>query len=150
MEHKPNLFPIMLLDEKHLPKVAFDGMNRVHSEELKIMNELYGALEEGKPEEEVDKLFKLFLEDVKKHFSFEEELMQKTAFFAYPIHKGEHDRVLKELESLYKEWREKGDREAVKRYLKKIFVPWLLQHIQTMDTATAAYLVQRLGFIPFE
>ncbi len=140
----------MLLDEKQLPKVAFDGMNKVHSEELKILNELYVAIESNKLDEEVDKLFQLFLEDVKKHFSFEEELMQKTSFFAYPIHKGDHDRVIAELENLYREWKEKGDREAVKRYLKEEFVPWLLQHIQTMDTATAAYLVQQLGFFPFK
>jgi hypothetical protein len=41
--------------------------------------------------------------------------MEKYNFFAYPIHRAEHDRVLYELKSLEKMLKEKGDIKTVKR-----------------------------------
>ena len=140
----------MLVDEKTLPKVPFGGMNEVHLREINILNDLYEALENNLPREEIEKRFVRFLEDVERHFSYEEGLMEKTRFFAYPVHKGEHDRVRAELKSLFEEWKKTGDNERVKRYLKEIFLPWLIEHVQTMDTATATYIVQVSGLIPFK
>ena len=107
-------------------------------------------MEKGAPSEEIENLFIRFLEDVKNHFSYEEELMEKAKFFAYAVHKAEHQRVLKELEKLYRMWKQRKDSEKLKDYLKDTFVPWLLEHVKTMDTATASYIVSSLGFIPFK
>jgi hemerythrin len=66
--------------------------------------------------------------------------MEKYNFFAYPIHRAEHDRVLHELKSLEKMLKEKGDIKTVKDYLENVFKPWIINHVQTMDTVTAMYL----------
>jgi hemerythrin len=66
--------------------------------------------------------------------------MKKSGFFAFQIHKSEHDRILSELNQLTKDWEKQKNSERIVHYLKSRFVPWLLEHIQTMDTATAAYL----------
>jgi hemerythrin len=36
--------------------------------------------------------------------------------------------------------KEKGDIKTVKDYLENVFKPWIINHVQTMDIATAMYL----------
>ena len=129
----------MLLNPDMLPKVALNQMNSIHDTEVEILNELYRAAKERNLEE-VEKLFEEFLKDVKEHFSYEQGLMEKYNFFAYPMHRGEHDRVLMELENLKKSYEETKDPSLIVKYLENQFVPWLLNHVQTMDTVTAMYL----------
>jgi len=140
----------MLLKPENLPRVPFEGMNDVHLKELEILNKLHGNLSSGASAEEVEELLNTFIEDVKNHFSYEEELMEKTRFFAYPVHKAEHKRVLKELSELQNLWNAKRDREILKEYLERYFVPWLLEHVQTMDTATATYISNFFGLNLFK
>lgn len=130
----------MLLIEKEIPKVAVNKMNEIHSEEIKIVNELYQKILDNGDLETIIALFDEFLKDVESHFSFEQSLMEKYNFFAYPIHRGEHDRVLYELKSLEKLLKEKNNIEAVKDYLEDNFKPWIINHVMTMDTVTAMYL----------
>jgi len=75
-----------------------------------------------KPNEEIDKLVNAFVEDVKNHFSFEEELIKQV-------------------------WDRKKDRSALRSFLKEVFVPWFFQHVTTTDTATANYIVSQMGLI---
>ncbi len=134
----------MLIKEGQIPNVAVQDMNQIHKTEIDILNKLYkaiGAYEEGKASAEViDVLLEEFIKDVKEHFSFEQELMEKYNFFAYPMHRAEHDRVLYELKSIEKIWKEDRDIDALKDYLEKNFVPWIINHVQTMDTVTAQFL----------
>ena len=134
----------MLVSNEELPKVAVEKMNEVHSVEIDILNKLYSKILEFEDDnskfEEVVKLFDEFLNDVIQHFSFEHSLMEESNFFAYPMHRGEHDRVLFELKSLEKMLKEKNDVKTLKEYLIYNFKPWLINHVQTMDTVTAMYL----------
>jgi hemerythrin len=130
----------MLIKENEIPKVALNDMNKVHAVEIKIVNKLYDAIVENKDITEILKYFDEFLNDVINHFTFEQGLMEKYNFFAYPIHRAEHDRVLYELKSLEKILKEKGDIKTVKDYLENVFKPWIINHVQTMDTVTAMYL----------
>jgi len=138
-----------LIKKEDLPQVAYDGMNRVHDRELEILNRLYGALVKDAPEEEITELLKEFIDDVKEHFAYEEDLMRKTHFFAYECHSGEHKRVLEELAQVEKEWLEKRDKKALRRYFERTFRPWIADHILTMDTVTAQWLSRvLLGTLP--
>ncbi len=134
----------MLIKEGQIPEVAVQEMNQIHKTEIDILNKLYKAIEayeEGKASAEViDVLLDEFIKDVKEHFSFEQQLMEKYNFFAYPMHRAEHDRVLYELQSIEKIWKEERDIEALREYLEKQFVPWIINHVQTMDTVTAQFL----------
>ena len=134
----------MLVRIEDIPKVALERMNKVHEEEIKLLNQLYHTLkeyEEGEGSiEDIDKAFNAFFEDVKYHFSSEQELMEKYNFFAYPMHRGEHDMVLMQLNNLKKGWEKDKNPELIKNYLEKEFLPWLINHIQTMDTVTAHFL----------
>ncbi len=134
----------MLLDKSMIPRVAVEQMNEVHDTEIDILNRLYEAIEkyekgEGSIEE-VERLFDEFLKDVQEHFSFEQGLMEEYNFFAYPMHRGEHDRVLMELNQLKRKFEKEKDPKLLKEYLSNIFVPWIVNHVQTMDTVTAHFL----------
>ena len=130
----------MLIKENEIPRVALNDMNKVHDIEIEIVNKLYDAIVENRDIAEILKYFDEFLNDVINHFTFEQGLMEKYNFFAYPIHRAEHDRVLYELKSLEKILKEKGDIKTVKDYLESVFKPWIINHVQTMDTVTAMYL----------
>lgn len=130
----------MLLDVSQIPKVALERMNKVHEEEIKLLNQLFESIDKGKEIEEIDDLFKAFVEDVKKHFSSEQEMMEQFNFFAYPMHRGEHDMILGQLANLEKNWEKNKNPELIKAYIENEFLPWLMNHIQTMDTVTAHFL----------
>jgi hemerythrin len=130
----------MLIKENEIPRVALNDMNEVHDVEIEIVNKLYNAIVENEDIAEILKYFNEFLNDIINHFTFEQGLMEKYNFFAYPIHRTEHDRVMYELKSLEKMLKEKGDIKTVKDYLENVFKPWIINHVQTMDTVTAIYL----------
>ena len=112
-------------------KVAYEPMNEVHDKEIKILEKLLEKLEKN---EDYTQEYKEFLDDVKNHFAFEEDLMQKYDFFAYIPHKMEHDKIINELEEL-----QDSDRQTLKKYFDERFLPWLDNHINTMDTVTAGF-----------
>ena len=113
--------------------VAFEPMNEIHNRELEYINRLYDAIENNS---DIEKAYEEFLNDVKEHFSFEEKLMEKYNFFAIVPHKMEHNRILNELEILKNKL---NDTKHLKDYLTKAFIPWLENHINTIDTVTAGF-----------
>jgi len=117
-----------------LKKVAFEPMNEIHENEVKILNELLKKIEN---QEKIDDIYQEFLEDVMKHFSYEENLMEKYNFFAKIPHKMEHQRKLEELYTIKKE--KLNDFEFLKNYFTQNFIPWLKNHVETMDTVTAGF-----------
>ena len=124
---------------KDLPQVALNKMNEIHNQEVEVINELFRAIEK-KDENEVGRLLKEFIKDVQQHFHYEQTQMEKYNFFAYPIHISEHDMVLQQLARLEKKWEETKDINLVKQYLEGEFIPWIINHINTMDAITAGYL----------
>ena len=109
----------------------YEPMNNVHTNEVKLLEKLLKELDENK---DTKKTLEEFIKDVEEHFAFEEELMKKYDFFAYFPHKMEHDNMLKELYNL----RGKNN-EYLKKYFKERFIPWLDNHIETIDTVTAGF-----------
>jgi hemerythrin len=116
-----------------LQKVAFEPMNEVHENEAKILEKLLEAIKNKEPLKEV---YEEFIKDVEHHFNFEQELMEKYDFFAKIPHTMEHKRILNELYELKNEL---NNYEKMEKYFKENFIPWLHNHIATMDTVTAGF-----------
>lgn len=74
-----------------------------------------------------------------EHFDRENELMQRTNFFAYHCHHGEHESVLAEVRSLLKQ-AQAGDLSGARAYIDTGVGPWFVNHRNTMDWVTAQYL----------
>ncbi|RMH07678.1 MAG: bacteriohemerythrin [Aquificota bacterium] len=129
----------MVVSLNQIPKVANALFNELHEEEVDIVNELYNACEK-QDVAEADKLMDLLFYHLEEHFSTEERLMREAGFFAYPMHKAEHDSMRKAFGELYERWKSEKDTKAVMDFIKERFVPWFILHIATFDTATAMHI----------
>ena len=116
-----------------IPQVKFEPMNEIHNNEVKVLNELLEAIEKNK---DIESKFDMFLDDVKNHFNFEQNLMEKYNFFAKVPHQMEHDRIINELEEIKNS---SLNNEELLQYFNQQFIPWLENHINTMDTVTGGY-----------
>ena len=116
-----------------ISQVKFEPMNEIHNNEVKVLNEFLDAIEKNK---DIESKFDIFLDDVKNHFNFEQNLMEKYNFFAKVPHKMEHDRIINELEEIKNS---SLNNEELLQYFNQQFIPWLENHINTMDTVTGGY-----------
>ena len=130
-----------MITQEQLPMVAMPSMNDTHLEDIIIVNRLSSAID-TQDSEEVAKIFAELVEHTIVHFSGEEEMMREKMFPPYPVHKGEHDRALNELKSVANHFYESKDLDFAKQYVEGKLIPWLIQHIETLDTVTAVFLTQ--------
>jgi len=130
-----------LITQEQLPLGAMPNMNDTHLEEILIINRLETAASENETEA-VASILKELLEHTDMHFSDEEDMMEEALFPAFQMHKSEHDRHLHELRSIIKYFEQHKDTGAISAYIKGNLTPWLINHIQTMDTMTAKFLQQ--------
>ncbi len=136
----------MLLNKQDFPRVAIEDMNRVHDEEIDLLNEIQQLLVQRSEGKDIDQTLntrlETFVTHVQAHFAGEEQRMLEGQFPVYPIHKQEHDRVLGELRQHYEEWKQTGNSDALEKYLLLVVPDWMVQHVSTMDFVTAQYLCQ--------
>ncbi len=129
----------MILKTTDLPQVANVLMNAIHEEEIEIINELHEAcLREDK--DKVESLLRFLLEHMEDHFSTEEEMMREADFFAYPMHKAEHDSMREELKLLWERWEKGKNPRDVGGFIEGRLIHWLLLHIARWDAITALHL----------
>ena len=129
-----------MITQDQLPMVAMASMNDTHLEDIIIINKLSVAAQNRDFELTKTVLTEL-IEHTIDHFSGEEEMMREKKFPPYPVHKGEHDRVLNELKSVAQGFAQShGDFQLITAYVDGSLTPWLIQHIETLDTVTAAFL----------
>jgi len=107
-----------------------------HEEAVALMN----AFQEC-TDEELTTLFDQLFAHTREHLERENELMERIGFFATPMHKGEHDRVLAEMQD-YKDKLTDGDIAAVRHYVQETVPNWFLEHLNSMDTITAQFALQ--------
>ena len=130
-----------MITQEQLPMVAMPSMNDTHLEDILIINRLSDAIN-AQAVESVNSILKELVEHTITHFSGEEEMMREKMFPPYPVHKGEHDRALNELKSVANHFYESKDLDFAKQYVDATLIPWLIQHIETLDTVTALFLTQ--------
>ncbi|MET0091691.1 MAG: bacteriohemerythrin [Candidatus Thiodiazotropha sp.] len=75
------------------------------------------------------------------HLKYEEELMREHAYFDAEAHKGQHDRMVSQVDLYVKRYDEKGSEilPEVADYLQR----WLVQHIQGTDRKLCDFLRSR-------
>lgn len=134
----------MLFAVEQTPALPFDQMNLVHHEELNLANEIYAFLANSilvgdDRNKQIDSMLKEFLVHVKDHFQYEEELMAETKCPIIDCHRDEHNRVLKLMIEVFRDYYFSRDEEIIKAYLEYEFKAWIMNHILTMDTVTATY-----------
>ncbi len=127
------------------PQVELDFMNHDHAEFVGLREELLAALARQGVPAEVDALLARLLAHTRDHFAEENRLMQEASFPPYPMHKGEHDRVLADMEAHITRWKEGRDAVALANWLEVGLVDWFVGHVSTMDFVTARYIKNAQG-----
>ncbi len=126
------------------PRVALDFMNHDHQEFDALRDQLLESLNQSPPDlDKLDARLDNLLEHTRHHFAEEESRMQAAQFPPYPMHKGEHDRVLADMTTQVEAWERGRDAEALKNWLKKDVGDWFVNHVNTMDFITAAFIASR-------
>lgn len=125
-----------------IPEVAMPFMNTVHHEELELVNGLLEKVSGAGDDDAVSETVNQWLEHTIAHFAREERLMQEYNFPPFPVHYMEHQTVLAQLQDVVEQWENTKDRNALTGYILDAWVPWLQNHIGTMDYVTAQFLSQ--------
>jgi len=133
-----------MIELNAIPEVALDCLNEDHREAANIINQLDACLQqEPFPSAELTPLFNRLVEHIENHFACEEHQMEKYQFPALVTHRQEHQRILAEIKQKQKHgFNEKLD---ALNYLQNVFTPWLIEHVATLDTETARYIVNAGG-----
>jgi hemerythrin-like metal-binding protein len=84
-------------------------------------------------------IFDIFFSHTEKHFANENKLMDQSNFPAISEHKGEHQRVLNEL-NYFKSKVQENKFSFARFYIKDRIPLWFKLHLATMDSALAAHL----------
>ena len=122
-----------------LPEVAVASMNATHAEEMEILQRLLAALASDTAEAAAAAAEE-FLRHVEAHFGREERLMEQYGFPPYPMHKGEHDQMRALVANACGDVGTAEGRARLRAFLERDFLPWLVNHVTTMDTVTAQFL----------
>jgi hemerythrin len=136
--------PVVEIDE--IPVIAHEGMHQTHLEEIVLINDL-GRIVEQAIDGDIDKdvvsdKLKDWVEHTRQHFAEENRLMEEFDFPAYPMHRAEHERVFKLIESLQKIWMDSSQLDPLADFIFFEWPVWFDGHVNTMDMVTAQFLSQ--------
>lgn len=127
-----------------LPQLPVAFMNADHAHAVEQWQDMRAALTEYP--ENPERLFascEAFLAHNRAHFAREEEAMRASRFPPYPVHKEEHERVLRWLEQLLGRMAARAPKNEIVDEIEKAIPEWLVQHVLSMDTVTAGWLAAR-------
>ncbi len=133
------------IEPSELPDLPVPFMNEDHQRELALVNDLEDALaahargETGTFDAVLAKLALLAVH-TREHFLHEEAAMREARFPAYAAHKGEHDRILAEMDREARLFRAGGDGERLSRYLFEALPARYRTHVRTMDVVAAEFV----------
>ena len=129
------------MEDSTEPSVGIASMDREHSGQLSLLNDLKAAVRSGADDGLVYALLNELVEHTNLHFLSEQLAMRLHAYEAYESHLREHERLLIEVQNL-KHSLAMGvaaDRQSLIEALRS----WLVVHIQTADKTLAEYLSTR-------
>ena len=128
-----------MIRQDQLSMVALPSLNNTHLEDMIIINKLSLAVQ-NKDTVLTGSTLAEFIQHTIAHFSNEEEMMREKEFPSVEEHKAQHDRILHELKSVEKRFNEENDFLLISAYVDGSLTPWLLHHVQTLDTKMALFL----------
>jgi len=117
------------------------SMDREHSRQLGLLNDLKAAVRGGADDTLVYALLNELVEHTNLHFLSEELSMRLHAYEAYESHLLEHERLLLEVQNLMRSLA--TGTATDKHSLIEALRSWLVVHIQSADKALAEYLIAR-------
>lgn len=130
---------MVLITWKPEYSVGDEAVDHEHRELVDLVNSAAGAMLEGRPEADVDRLLGDLYRAISAHFAHEERQMQRAAYDRYPDHKHDHERLLDALRDIM-DGAAAGEDILAER-LTAVLEAWFTDHFRTHD----ARLHHRLG-----
>lgn len=130
--------------------VDLDEMQEIHENEIELINEIDALATEC--QNGADKIELLaskieeYIEHVKEHFDYEEELMEEHDFISADMHAMSHQMFMADLNYAAKHLRQNGDLNKIVAFIRKS-PEWLESHIETVDAPTAEYLAKKIALL---
>ena len=125
------------------PQVALGFMNSDHAEFVALRKHLLDLLDRGAEVGLIDSQLDQLLEHTRSHFAEEERNMLAVHFPPYPVHKGEHDKVLQDMAHRVARWKDTRDAATLRDWLEHAVRDWFINHVSSMDFVTAAFISSR-------
>jgi methyl-accepting chemotaxis protein/hemerythrin len=110
--------------------VGIDAMDREHKRMVEIINDLYGAMRQGKGNEVIGSILDGLVEYTKTHFAHEEHFMRETGYAAYEEHKQEHGTLTGQVLEIQSKYRSGA---VLSLEVMSFVKEWLVNHIQGSD-----------------
>jgi hemerythrin len=126
------------------PQVALEFMNRDHQEFVALREKLLALLQASPLDTaRIDALLYELMDHTDHHFDEEEGRMLAAQFPPFSVHKGEHIRALAEIRGQVSAWEASRDAAALQQWLEQRLADWFVNHVNTMDFVTAAFIASR-------
>ncbi|MBI1890458.1 MAG: hemerythrin family protein [Burkholderiales bacterium] len=111
-----------------------------HRALIKLVNELHDAMSQGHGKDILGKTLDQLIHYTKAHFKREEDHMQRINYRGYPLHKQEHDKLIKEVQALKDKFNNGSSMLTVQ--VSSFLRDWLVNHIMKSDRLLAEALLK--------
>ncbi len=111
-------------------------VDRQHRHMAETLNRLHAAVITGAPHDAVVGLFETLLHQTRRHFAYEESLMDQRPVTDAELHRNVHTRLLSDLEAVLADVK-LGRLRDLNGLLENYVKYWLIDHIQRLDRQLA-------------
>lgn len=120
--------------------VGCAAMDQEHKRLVEIINNLYGAMRQGKGNEVIGPILDSLVEYTRTHFAHEERLMKETGYTACEEHKREHDSLTGQVLEIQNKYRSGG---VLSLEVMSFVKDWLVNHIQGSDKRYGPQMIKK-------
>ncbi len=133
-----------LIDVNSLTNLVLDSYNEAHNMMADLANRLYDLLIAAKGGDQHDHAITESIDMLINHtalqFEYEDGEMRGADFPATAQHIEAHRETLNSLAQARMEWLRVGDTDTLDHYLTEVLTPWMISHIDKMDSVAAMYI----------
>lgn len=129
-----------MINPSEIPQVALECLHQDHLDVAAMLNQLLADLDGPASVAALTVQFNTLIEHCANHFFCEEKQMGSFKYPKLEAHQAEHQRAVAEVNAVQQQWQANADRQQLKDYLVTIFVPWLLDHIKSLDVEGAQFI----------
>lgn len=109
-----------------------------HKKLIELINDLDGAMSQGKGKAVLDKILTGLIQYTKTHFATEEGFMKVHGYPAYEEHKAKHEKMTQKVLDIQKQYQE--GRITITYEVMKFLQDWLDKHILGTDRMYGSFL----------
>lgn len=123
--------------------VGYGLIDAQHQELFSRYNRLLQACKEGKGREVIEPVLDFLIDYVASHFAEEERFMLRYAYPERDDHVQQHRELVRHVEEVRRELRERGATVAVITSINQTLCAWLIRHVKQTDVKLGCFLAAR-------